>query len=306
MSLLELKPSTTQTESTNASGTFVIEPLMSGFGQTIGNALRRVLLSHLAGAAVTKVRIDGVSHEFSTIPGVKEDVVQLILALKQIRFAVHSDEPQTVTLSAKGPGVAKAGDLKLTAGVSVSNPEFEIASLTDAKTTLNIELTVERGRGYRPAPTENMAIGVIGLDARFSPVTRVNYLVEDTRVGQNTNLDKLTLTIQTDGSVSAADALAQASATLVEAFGSLDGKSTVEAAAKIVSERGEEVGVSVDGSIADESSLEELNISTRVLNSLKKAGIESVGDLRSKDREELLQIKNLGEKSLDEVLKKIG
>ena len=135
MSLLELKPSTTQTESTNTSGTFVIEPLMSGFGQTIGNALRRVLLSHLTGAAVTKVRIDGVSHEFSTIPGVKEDVVQLILAMKQIRFAVHSDEPQTVTLSAKGPGVVKAGDLKLTAGVSVSNPEFEIASLTDAKTT---------------------------------------------------------------------------------------------------------------------------------------------------------------------------
>ena len=306
MSLLELKPSTTQTESTNNSGTFVIEPLMSGFGQTIGNALRRVLLSHLTGAAVTKVRIDGVSHEFSTIPGVKEDVVQLILAMKQIRFAVHSDEPQTVTLSAKGPGVVKAGDLKLTAGVSVSNPDFEIASLTDAKTTLNVELTVERGQGYRPAPTENMAIGVIGLDARFSPVTRVNYLVEDTRVGQNTNLDKLTLTIQTHGSVSASDALAQASAILVEAFGSLDGKSAVEAAAKVVSDRGSEVGVSVDGNVDDAASLEELNISTRVLNSLKKAGIETVGDLRAKDREELLQIKNLGEKSLDEVLKKVA
>ncbi len=306
MSLLELKPSTTQTESTTTSGTFIIEPLMSGFGQTIGNALRRVLLSHLTGAAVTKVRIDGVSHEFSTIPGVKEDVVQLILALKQVRFAMHSDEPQTVTLSAKGPGVVKASDLKLTAGVSVANPDFEIASLTDAKTTLNIELTVERGQGYRPAPTENMAIGVIGLDARFSPVTRVNYVVEDTRVGQNTNLDKLTVTIQTDGSVAAADALAQASAILVEAFGSLDGKSAVEAAAQVVSARGSEVGVSVDGAVADEASLEELNISTRVLNSLKKAGIETVGELRGKDREELLQIKNLGEKSLDEVLKKIA
>lgn len=305
MSLLELKPSTTQTESTNTSGTFVIEPLMSGFGQTIGSALRRVLLSHLTGAAVTKVRIDGVSHEFSTIPGVKEDVVQLILSLKQIRFAMHSEEPQTVTLSAKGPGVVKASDLKLTAGVSVANPDFEIASLTDAKTTLNIELTVERGQGYRPAPTESMAIGVIGLDARFSPVTRVNYLVEDTRVGQNTNLDKLVITIQTDGSVSASDALSQASAILVEAFGSLDGKSAVEAAAKVVADRGSEVGVSVDGAIEDETSLEELNISTRVLNSLKKAGIETAGDLRSKEREELLQIKNLGEKSLDEVLKKV-
>src|SRR5690606_35063654 len=208
MSLLALKPTTTTVEQDKTSGTFVIEPLMSGFGQTIGNALRRVLLSHLSGAAVTKVRIDGVSHEFSTIPGVKEDVVQLILALKQIRFAMHSDEPQVVKLEAKGPGVVKAGDLKLTAGVTVANPEFEIASLTDAKTKLSLELTVERGHGYQSAPTENSTIGVIGLDARFSPVTRVNYLVEDTRVGQNTNLDKLTITIHTDGSISAEEALA--------------------------------------------------------------------------------------------------
>jgi DNA-directed RNA polymerase subunit alpha len=310
MSLLALKPTTNLQEQTETTGTFVIEPLMPGFGQTIGNAMRRVLLSHLTGAAITKVRIDGVSHEFSAIPGVKEDVVQLILAIKQIRFAMHTDEPQTVTLDAKGPGIVKAGDLKITAGVSIANPDFEIASLTDAKTKLSMELTVERGQGYRVAPTDSMAIGVIGLDARFSPVTRVNYVVEDTRVGQNTNLDKLIVNITTDGSVSAQDAMSQASAILVEAFGYMDGKAAVEAAANVVAERSAEVGAAVssgaNGKVDDATPLEELGIPTRVLNSLKKAEIETVGDLRSHDREELLQIKNLGEKSLDEVLKKIG
>ena len=307
MSLLALKPTTKLTEQNQTSGTFEIEPLMPGFGQTIGNALRRVLLSHLNGAAVTKVRIDGAPHEFSTIPGVKEDVVQIIMAVKKVRFALTSNEPQVVTLNAKGPGVVKASDLKLTSGVTVANPDLEIATLTDAKTSLNMELTIEQGQGYQPAPTENMPIGLIGLDARFSPVTRSNYVVEDTRVGQNTNLDKLILTIHTDGSVSAEDALAQASAILVEAFGSLDGKAPVDAAAEVVSNRGSGVGVSAntDG-VEDSTTLEEVGISTRVLNSLKKAGIETVGELRSKDREELLQIKNLGEKSLDEALKKIG
>lgn len=309
MSLLALKPTTIAEDQTETSGTFVIEPLMPGFGHTIGNALRRVLLSHLSGAAVTRIRIDGASHEFSTIPGVKEDVVQLILAFKKVRFAMHSDEPQMVTLEAKGPGVVKAGDLKLTSGVTIANPDFEIASLTDAKTKLSVELTVERGQGYQAAPSENTTIGVIGLDARFSPVTRVNYVVEDTRVGQNTNLDKLTLTIHTDGSVSAEQALSEASSLLVEAFGSLDGSAPVEAAAQVVAERGKETGVaasSANNGITDDTPLEDLGITTRVLNSLKKADIETVGQLRAKDREELLQIKNLGEKSLDEVLSKLG
>ena len=302
MSLLALIPVTTKTEESETISTFVIEPLMAGFGQTLGNALRRVLLSHLTGAAVTQVRIDGVSHEFSTIPGVKEDVVQMLLQIKKVRFSVTNDEPQSVTLEAKGPAAVTAGDLKMGSAIHVSNPELVLATLTDAKTKLTLELTVERGRGYQASPQDSLPIGVIGLDAKFSPVTRVNYVVEDTRVGQVTNLDKLTLEISTDGSVTPAEALNQASAILVEAFGHVSGSPSgpVEAP-KVHKIKEKRVGV-----IDDAMSLEELGISTRVLNSLKKASIETVGDLRNRDREELLTIKNLGEKSLDEVLLKIS
>jgi DNA-directed RNA polymerase subunit alpha len=294
----DIVPVTTVSKNSDRQATFVIEPLMSGFGQTIGNALRRVLLSQLTGAAVTRVRIDGVSHEFSTLPGVKEDVVQLLLSLKQVRFKVTSAEPQTVTLEAKGPATITAGDFKVPSTVEVSNPDLVIATLSDAKAKLSLELTVEQGQGYHPAPQENLPIGVIGLDAKFSPVTRVNYTVEATRVGQATNLDKLTMEVTTDGSVSPDEALSQANMVLIEAFSSIDGQGT-----KI--EVGSSAPKSHDG-MNDGLSLEELGIPTRVLNSLKKAGIETVGDMRSKDREELLAIKNLGEKSLDEVLKKIA
>ncbi len=304
MSLLTLIPNTTIQQQTETSGTFVIEPLMAGFGQTLGNALRRVLLSNLTGAAVTKIRIDGVSHEFSTIPGVKEDVVQLLLAVKQVRFAVHSEEPQTVKLEAKGPGQITAADLKLPSGVEVTNPDSILATLADTKAKLSLELTVEKGQGYRQAPEENLPIGVIGLDAKFSPITRVNYTVEDTRVGQATNLDKLTMLIETDGSISAHDALVKASSILVEAFGYLDGSHQVSADATSAQSAAKKAAPA--GGIEGSTTLEELGIATRVLNSLKKAGIETVDDLRSKDRDELLSIKNLGEKSLDEVLEKIG
>jgi DNA-directed RNA polymerase subunit alpha len=297
---LDIIPTTSIDQVNSHQATFVIEPLMSGFGQTLGNALRRVLLSQLTGAAVTRVRIDGVSHEFSTIPGVKEDVVQLLLALKKIRLSMTTDEPQTVTLEAKGPTTVTAADLKVPASVSVANPELVLATLTDSKTKLSLELTVERGRGYQAAPQEDLPIGVMGLDAKFSPVTRVNYKVEATRVGQVTNLDQLTLEVTTDGSVEPSDAFAQASRILVDAFSALDGRDGNQP----------EAGVAAKGKVAsdgaqDTTSLEELGIPTRVLNSLKKAGIETVGDLRSKDREELLTIKNLGQKSLDEVLEKI-
>lgn len=302
MSLLNLIPNITLQNETEKGGTFVVEPLMAGFGQTLGNALRRVLLSHLSGSAVTQVRIDGVSHEFSTIPGVKEDVVQLLLNLKQIRFTMHSDEPQTVKLDAKGPGQITAADLKLPSGLEVNNPELVLATLADTKTKLSLELTIEKGYGYRVAPEQNLPIGVIGLDAKFSPITRVNYTVEDTRVGQNTNLDKLTLLIETDGSISAKDAITKASSVLVEAFGYLDGSRSMDPAEAKAAAPKARPSAGLDGS----TSLEELGISTRVLNSLKKAGIETVEDLRSKDRSELLSIKNLGEKSLDEVLEKIG
>lgn len=299
MSLLAFIPATQITEHDAKRATFVVEPLMSGFGQTLGNAMRRVLLSQLDGAAVTRLRIDGVSHEFSTLPGVKEDVVQILLAVKQIRFKLHSDQPQTVRLEAKGVGVLTAADLKCPSGVEVANPELELMNLTDAKAKVGIELTVEPGRGYQPAPEENLPIGVIGLDAKFSPVARVSYTVEDTRVGQRTNLDKLVMEVETDGSVSPADAFAQAGALLVEAFSALDGKSGGESASSSKSKK-------ANGGIDNSTSLEDLGVSTRVLNSLKKAGIETVGDLRSKSRDELLTVKNLGEKSLDEVLSKVS
>jgi DNA-directed RNA polymerase subunit alpha len=273
---------------------------MSGFGQTLGNAMRRVLLSQLSGAAVTRLRIDGVSHEFSTLPGVKEDVVQMLLKIKQVRFTVHSDQPQTVRLEAKGLGMITAADLQCPSGVEVANPELELFTITDTKGKVSLELTVERGLGYRSAPEENLPIGVIGLDAKFSPVARVSYVVEDTRVGQMTNLDRLTMEVITDGSLTPAAAFKQASELLVEAFSSLDGKAGEESDAATAT--GKMSGNDVD----DTSSLEDLGIPTRVLNSLKKAGIETVGDLRSKSRDELLGVKNLGEKSLDEVLAKVA
>lgn len=301
MSLLAFVPNTQVTEHDATSATFVIEPLMPGFGQTLGNAMRRVLLSQLNGAAVTRLRIDGASHEFSTLPGVKEDVVQILLQIKQIRFAVHSDQPQTVRLEAKGVGVVTAADLQCPSGVEVANKDLELVTLTDAKAKISLELTVEAGRGYQSAPEENLPIGVIGLDAKFSPVARVSYVVEDTRVGQMTNLDRLTMNVVTDGSVSPAVAFKQASALLVEAFQSLDGQTSGEEAPTKASKAKKSAS-----EFDDNSNLEDLGISTRVLNSLKKAGIETVGDMRSKDREELLNVKNLGEKSLDEVLKKIA
>jgi DNA-directed RNA polymerase subunit alpha len=301
MSLLAFVPNTQITEHDATHATFVIEPLLPGFGQTLGNALRRVLLSHLNGAAVTRLRIDGASHEFSTLPGVKEDVVQILLLIKQVRFKMHTDQPQTVRLEAKGAGLVTAADLQCPSGVEVANPDLALITLTDAKAKVALELTVEAGRGYRAVPEENLPIGVIGLDAKFSPVARVSYVVEDTRVGQMTNLDRLTMDIVTDGSVSPAEAFKQSSALLVEAFESLDGTASgQEPAAK--ASKAKKAANDLD----DSASLEDLGISTRVLNSLKKAGIETVGDMRSKDRDELLAVKNLGEKSLDEVLKKIA
>ena len=218
--------------------------------------------------------------------------------MKKIRFTIHSDQPQTVRLEAKGAGLATAADLKCPSGVEVANPDLELLTLTDAKAKVAIELTVEHGQGYRPAPEENLPIGVIGLDAKFSPVARVSYVVEDTRVGQMTNLDRLTMEVTTDGSIAPAEAFKQASALLVEAFSSLNGEEAAEAKEKPAKKK-------AAGESDENSSLEDLGIPTRVLNSLKKAGIETVGDLRSKSREELLSVKNLGEKSLDDVLKKV-
>lgn len=230
VSLMQVK----QERSEGNSATFVIEPLSPGFGLTMGNALRRVLLSSLEGAAITSIRIDGVSHEFSTIKGVRQDVVDIILNLKQIRLQLDGDEPQVIILDAKGPKKVKAGDFKCPTGVQIVNKDLEIAELTDGGKIL-LEATVERGRGYLPTELrkeEKLPIGVIAIDAAFSPVTRVNFQTENTRVGKMTNFDKLVLEIDTDGTITPHQALENSSAILVEHFSVVSGvpAATVEQA----------------------------------------------------------------------------
>lgn len=221
VSLMQVKAENT----TDTVGTFVVEPLLPGFGLTIGNALRRVLLSSLPGAAITSIRIDGVAHEFTTIKGVRQDVVDIILNLKQVRLNVESDEPQVIILDAKGEKSVKAGDFKCPTGVSIINKDLPIADLI-AGGKLLLEATVERGRGYVPTEMrkdEKLPIGVIAIDSAFSPVKRVNFNTENTRVGKMTNFDRLILEIETDGSITPQQALEQSSAVLVDHFSVIAG-----------------------------------------------------------------------------------
>lgn len=214
-----------QEKAENDTATFVIEPLSPGFGLTLGNAMRRVLLSSLEGAAITSIRIDGVSHEFSTVKGVRQDVVDIILNLKQVRLRLEGDEPQVIVLESKGGKVAKAGDFKCPTGVEVLNKDLEIAELTTGGKLL-LEATVERGRGYMPTELrkeEKLPIGVIAIDAAFSPVRKVNFTTENTRVGKMTNFDKLILEIETDSSISPQEAMEQSASILVDHFSIIAG-----------------------------------------------------------------------------------
>jgi DNA-directed RNA polymerase subunit alpha len=293
-------------------GTFVIEPLDRGFGYTFGNSLRRVLLSSLAGAAVTSVRIEGVAHEFSTISGVKEDVTDIVLNLKGIVCRMHSDATEIeAALVATGPGDITAADIDLPSGVEILNPQVHIAAL-EKKARLEFYLTIGRGRGYRPAEdnkSPDQPIGVIPIDSIFSPVRRVAYAVEQARVGQRTDFDKLTLDIETDGSVEPAAALREAAELLISQLaiftdedrveelragpaGQLDGGlGGVGGVAPLVMQ-GEEWGILI----------EELELGVRSYNCLKRAGIQTVGDLISKSEAELNAIPNFGKKSIDEVI----
>ncbi|MEA2354991.1 MAG: DNA-directed polymerase subunit alpha [Solirubrobacteraceae bacterium] len=294
-------------------GTFTIEPLDRGFGYTFGNSLRRVLLSSLAGAAVTSVRIEGVAHEFSTITGVKEDVTDIVLNLKEVVARMHSEAAEIeVPLVASGPGEVTAGDIDLPSGVEILNPEAHIATL-EKKTKLEMYLTVGRGRGYSPAEdnkSPDQPIGVIPIDSIFSPVRRVAYAVEQARVGQKTDFDKLTLDIETDGSVEPSAALREAAELLISQLAIF---TDVERLAEL---REGPHGV-LDGGIAGGGSgavpaamqgeewgilIEELELGVRSYNCLKRAGIQTVGDLISKSEAELNAIPNFGKKSIDEVI----
>jgi DNA-directed RNA polymerase subunit alpha len=277
---------------------FVIEPLEPGFGYTLGNSLRRTLLSSIPGAAVTSIRIDGVLHEFTTVPGVKEDVTDIILNLKSLVVASDEDEPVTMYLRKQGPGTVTAGDIVPPAGVTVHNPEMHIATLND-KGKLEIELVVERGRGYVPAVMNKASgaeIGRIPVDSIYSPVLKVTYKVEATRVEQRTDFDKLILDVETKNSISPRDALASAGKTLVELFG-LARELNVEA-------EGIEIGPSpaeADHIAAFALPIDDLDLTVRSYNCLKREGVHTVGELVARTESDLLDIRNFGQKSIDEV-----
>ncbi len=291
-------------------GSFTIEPLDRGFGYTFGNSLRRVLLSSLEGAAVTSVRIEGVAHEFSTIPGVTEDVTDIVLNLKDIVCRMHSDAAEVeVPLVVTGAKDITAGDIDLPSGVEILNPEAHIATL-EKKTKLEMYLTVGHGRGYSPSEenkTEDQPIGVIPIDSIFSPVKRVAYQVESARVGQRTDYDKLTLDIETDGSVEPQAALREAAEILIKQlaiFTDAQRLQSIQGSAVNGGDPGVPAGPaasrSADG--MDDILIEELELGVRSYNCLKRAGIQSVGDLLQKSESELNAIPNFGRKSIEEVI----
>jgi DNA-directed RNA polymerase subunit alpha len=282
------------------SATVTIEPLANGYGQTLGNSLRRVLLSSIEGAAITAFRIDGVSHEFTTIPGVKEDVVEIMLNLKSIAVKSFSDNPVEVSLVKKG-GLVTAGDIKTTSDVEIVNPEQVIATIDDPKTELKIDFVIETGRGYQTieeSSARRIHSDMIAVDAVFSPVRRVRYAVEKTRVGDNVDLDKLTLTVDTDGSISSQDAFEQAAAILVAQYSALAGNTKIAS-----SDLGSDGDQTVD---LLGLPVEELNLSARTTNALIGANIKTVGELVSLSDEELNDLKGFGAKAREEVKDKVA
>jgi DNA-directed RNA polymerase subunit alpha len=293
------------------SASFVIEPLHSGYGMTLGNSLRRVLLSSIAGAAVTSFKIEGVTHEFTSVKGVKEDVVDIMLNLKGVRFRVYGGEPQTLRIEKSGKGAVTAKDIKTTADVEVVNPEHVIATIDDAKSKLVIDLTVEVGRGYRTIEegAAKKASDHVAVDAIFSPVLRVRYKVENTRVGQATDLDRLLLTVDTDGSITPQDAFEEAAAILVNQYTALAGKTrvaTTEAAPEAAA--GDEFGNDMlgDEATALNTSIEDLNLSARTTNALINNDIHTIRDLFALNDAELRDLKGFGSKALDEVKDKLA
>jgi DNA-directed RNA polymerase subunit alpha len=289
-------------EHSNVSATFDIEPLHAGYGNTLGNSLRRVLLSSIRGAAIVAFRVEGATHEFTTIAGVKEDVVDIMLNLKNIKVMVHGDEPVELRLEKKGAGPVTAADIKLTADVEIANPHQIIATIDDPKKSLVMDFVVEAGRGYRTieeSSANRVHSDMIALDAVFSPVLRVRYKVDPTRVGQETNLDKLRLSIDTDGTLSPKEAFEEAAAILVNQYTALAGSTTVEAAPAL-------------GQTGDEDTnelntpIEELNLSARTANALVNNDIRTVHDLVTLTEQDLRELKGFGSKALDEVKDKLA
>jgi DNA-directed RNA polymerase subunit alpha len=290
----------------NDYGKFIVDQLERGFGTTMGNALRRVLLSSLPGAAVSNIRIDGVLHEFTHVPGVKEDVTEIILNLKSLalRDMSENNEPKTAVIEASGEGVVYARDIKLDADIEVMNPDMVIATLGNADAKLWIEMTIRKGHGYVGADknkSDDQPIGLIPIDSIFTPVRKVNFAVEPTRVGNVTDYDKLTLEVWTDGTIGPKEAVCLGSRILTEHFNLFVDLSDTAKVAEIMVEREDGIKERML-----EMSIEELDLSVRSYNCLKRAGINNVEDLANKTEEDMMKVRNLGRKSLEEVLKKMA
>ncbi len=291
-------------EHSKDSTTFVVEPLHRGYGMTLGNSLRRILLSSIAGAAVKAFKIEGVTHEFTTVDGVKEDVVDIMLNIKGIKLKVFTDETVALRLSKKGKGAVTAGDIQTNPDVEIVNPKHVIATIDDPKKTLTIDLLAETGRGYRAVEEgghPNVPSDMISVDAMFSPITRVRYKVVNTRVGHMTDLDKLIITIDTDGTISPKDAFEEAAAILVNQFNALAGSTRVEAGDPLTAVEEEEEEPS-----ELQTPIEDLNLSARTTNALLNNDIKTIKDLVTLTDMELKELKGFGAKALDEVKEKLA
>jgi DNA-directed RNA polymerase subunit alpha len=302
-------------EHSASSATFTIEPLHSGYGMTLGNSLRRVLLSSISGAAVTSFKIEGITHEFTAVEGVKEDIVDIMLNLKGVRFRVYGDDTQTLRITKSGAGAVTAKDITTNADVEIVNPDHVIATIDDAKGKLVVDLVVEIGRGYRTIEegTASKASDAIGVDAIFSPVLRVRYKVENTRVGQATDLDKLLLTVDTDGSITPQDAFEEASAILVSQYTALAGKTRIASTETLSVGNGASGDSELHSDMmgGDEpnalnTSIEDLNLTARTTNALINNDIHTIRDLFALNDAELRDLKGFGSKALDEVKDKLA
>lgn len=288
------------------TGIYEIDGLYPGYGHTLGNSLRRIILSSLPGAAVTHIKINGVSHEFSTIEGIKEDVIAIILNIKKIRLAVDSDEPQSLSIKTKGTGVIKAGDIKTPTQVTIKNPELELFEVTGGKKEIEIELTAEQGLGYVPKEVihkDRVEVGSIALDAIFTPIKRVNYEIENMRVGDRTDFNRLRMFIETDGTITPKEALEKSIETMINQLKAIVGfkeELTIETTA---TEPEEEAMNDEDMEDFQKTRIESLDLSPRTVNALSAANIRTVGGLVRKKEEDILDIEGLGSKGLEEIKK---
>lgn len=291
----------TKVSESKNSAVFTFEPLPTGFGQTLGSVLRRTALTSIKGAAVTSYKIPGVTHQFTSIEGIKEDLVEVSLNLKELRFKLHSEGSFEGKISKKGPGVVTAGDIDVSSEVEIVNKDAVIATIADKNTTFEMNLTIESGVGYSPIENrENSTLGIVLVDALFSPVLAVSYSVENTRVGRQSGLDKLTINVDTDGSVKPEEVVKTSASILRDFFAKFASSEDSQKIDELFQHS------SVAEIKSDNSSVDDLPLLTRTINALKKHGIHTLADLRSKSDEEIADIKNLGEKSIEEIKKLLG